>query len=81
MVKLFKRDLDQIVLLIVGDADQRNPFRLNLVTQVERRDLDFSLLSDQALREVIEEVRPSRPVDLFRGLPSTFRNRMRGSGR
>ena len=43
VVEVLDRDLDDVILGIVNDADQRDPFCLNLISQVERGYLDLRL--------------------------------------
>jgi hypothetical protein len=41
VVEVLDRDLDDVILGIVNDADQQDPFCLNLISQVERCYLDW----------------------------------------
>ena len=43
VVEVLDRDLDDVILGIVNDADQRDPFCLILISQVERGYLDLRL--------------------------------------
>ncbi len=43
VVKVLHRDLDDVILGVVHDADERDPFCLNLISQVERSNLDLRL--------------------------------------
>src|SRR5918993_1124370 len=80
MVELIEGDLDEVVLAIVGDADQWSPLGFDLVAQVQRYDLDFSLLADQTVRDGIKEPSPTVPIDLCRGHDSTPRYNGAGYG-
>jgi hypothetical protein len=54
----FERDIDHIVLGMVGNAQQRHPFFFDLVANPEGRPLDLGALADQALRQAVEEGAP-----------------------
>jgi hypothetical protein len=55
VVEAIERDFHNVVVGIVGDADERQPFRLHLVAQLEGGDLDFRLLGLQELRYGVEK--------------------------
>jgi len=56
----FERDFDQVILRIVGDAEQRQPLNLDLVAEIERGDLDFGLLPGENLGYAVEIGAPYR---------------------
>jgi len=58
MIQVFERDLDDVVIGIVGDTEQRQPVRFNLIAQLQRDDLDFRLFAFERSREAIEERTP-----------------------
>src|SRR4029077_4913016 len=60
MIKSVKSNFENVVLRIVGDAQQRQPFRFDLIAEGERGDLDLGTLADEALRHPIEEAAPFR---------------------
>jgi hypothetical protein len=43
VIQSLKSNLDEVVLGIIGDAHERQPFRLHLIAQAKGRDLDFGL--------------------------------------
>lgn len=58
--------LDEVVLGIVSDADEWQPFCLNLVTQMKGGNLDFHLLGFWALGQIIEGGLPLRFLQVSR---------------
>src|SRR5205823_3327128 len=49
---------DHIVLRVIGYPEKRQPLRLDLVAQRERKDFDFGTFADEGFRYPIEEVVP-----------------------
>jgi hypothetical protein len=48
VIEILEGDLNNVVLGIVDDTEQGQPFRLDLAAESERCDLDFSTLADEA---------------------------------
>ena len=55
VVKTIKRDLDYIILRVIGDSKQRQPLGLDLAAQRQRINLYFRPFSYQRFRHIIEE--------------------------
>ena len=71
MVNSLKRDLEKIIFVIVGNTQERQPFCLDLIAELERSDLYLDPRAEEALRQPIEEfaipacrssVQPSIPL-------------------
>src|SRR6516165_5709904 len=45
MIQSFERDLDDVVVGIISNAEQRQPLRFDLIAKPERGDLDFGFLA------------------------------------
>ena len=64
MIQVLERDLHDVVIGIVGDTEQRQPVRFDLIAQLQRDDLDFRLFAFERARDVIEEETPLFLVEL-----------------
>jgi hypothetical protein len=64
MVNSLERYLEKIIFVIVCNTQERQPFCLDLIAQVERSDLYLDPRAEEALRQPIEEYPPFRLVDL-----------------
>src|SRR5215467_9497637 len=64
MVQAFERDLDDVIVGIVGNAEQRQPLRFDLIAKAQRGDLDFGLFAFERGRDAIEERAPLLFVEL-----------------
>ena len=65
MVNPLESNLENIVFLVIGDTQKRQPFRLDLIAEVEGRDFYLGPRAKEALRQPIEECPPIRLVDLL----------------
>jgi hypothetical protein len=66
MVVSFERERDYVILWIIGDPEERKPFRLDLVTELKRRHLDLGTFARQCFRYEIEIDAPLRFFELLR---------------
>jgi hypothetical protein len=64
MVKSVESNLENIVFVIIGDTQERQPFRRDLIAEVEGGDLYLGPRTEQTLRQPIEECPPIPFVDL-----------------
>ena len=64
MVHAFEGQLDHIILGILGNAEQREPLRLDLIAQRQRGNLDLGPLAFEQLRNAIEEWAPLLLIEL-----------------
>ena len=55
MVKAFDGNFHDVIFGIIHDADERDPVRLYLISQIERSDLDLRLGRVEAFRNSIEK--------------------------
>ena len=67
MIQPFERDLDDVVVGIIGNAEQRQPLRFDLIAKPERGDLDFGLLAFERGGDAIEERAPLLFLELAGG--------------
>src|SRR5205807_3150860 len=65
MVNSLESDLENIVFVVIGYTQERQPLRLDLIAEVERGDLYLGSRANKALRQPIEEWSPIRLVDLL----------------
>src|ERR1700738_1139434 len=66
MIHSLKCNLDDVVLWIIGNTEQRQPFRLDLVAELERGDLYLGTFTDKRFRHPIEVSAPLRFFELLR---------------
>jgi hypothetical protein len=64
MIQSLDRHLDNVIIGIVGNAEQRQPLRFDLIAKAERGDLDFGLFAFEHDRDAIEERAPLFFVEL-----------------
>src|SRR5215471_14827392 len=67
MIQCLERHLDDVVVGIVGNAEQRQPLRFDLIAKAQRGDLDFGLFAFERGRDAIEERAPLLFVELAGG--------------
>src|SRR5262249_6766334 len=67
MVQSLERHLDEVVIGIIGNAEQRQPLRFDLSAKAQRGDLDFGLLAFERGGDTIEETAPLLLVELAGG--------------
>src|ERR1700675_1523721 len=60
MIHSLKCNVDDVVLWIIGNTEQRQPFRLDLVAELERGDLYLGTFTDKCFRHPIEVSAPLR---------------------
>ena len=58
MIKTEKDNLQNIVFLVVSDADNRHPLSFDLVAKFERRDFDLGAFAEQGTGYAIEVAMP-----------------------
>src|SRR6516162_10887129 len=64
MIQSFERNLDDVIVGIVGNAKQRQPLRFDLIAKAQRGNLDFGLFAFERGRDAIEERAPLLFVEL-----------------
>src|SRR5260370_42616511 len=64
VIEAVERDLDDVALGVVDDAEKRQPFALDVAAEREGGDLYLRLLADQPLRHAVAESAPLRFVEL-----------------
>src|SRR5262249_27079269 len=67
MIQPLERHLDDVVVGIIGNADQRQPLRFDLIAKAERGDLDFGLFAFEHGGDAIEETAPLLFLELAGG--------------
>src|SRR5262245_56617008 len=67
MIQSLERHLDDVVSGIIGNAEQGQPLRLDLIAKAERGDLDIGLLAFERGGDAIEETAPLLFVELASG--------------
>src|SRR5262249_31695340 len=67
MIQSLERHLDDVVVGIVGNAEQRQPLRFDLIAKAQRGDLDFGLFAFERGGDAIEETVPLLFVELAGG--------------
>src|SRR5258707_11576476 len=65
MIDVLERNLDDIVLRIVGHAEQELPLRLDLVAETERGNLDLGALAGKHLGHGVEIGAPLRLLEFL----------------
>jgi hypothetical protein len=55
VVEALDRNFDNVILGIIHDAEERDPIRLYLASQIQRGDLDFRLGRVETFRDLIEK--------------------------
>src|SRR4029077_16784119 len=58
MIQSLERDLDDVVVRVVGDAEQGQPLCLYLVAEAKRNDLDLGSFAFEHLGDAIEKRAP-----------------------
>src|SRR3974390_2328793 len=64
VVKALDGNLHNVILGIIHDAEERDPIRLYLASQIQRGDLDFRLGRVETFRDLIEKRRHLRLIQL-----------------
>src|SRR5215469_1780355 len=64
MIQALERDLDNVIVGIVGNAEQRQPLGFDLIAKAQRGNLDFGLFAFERGRDAIEERAPLLFVEL-----------------
>src|SRR5215469_7386171 len=64
MIQALERDLDDVIVGIVGNAEQRQPLGFDLIAKAQRGNLDFGLFAFERGRDAIEERAPLLFVEL-----------------
>src|SRR5260370_4855690 len=67
MIQSLERHLDDVIVGIVGNAEQRQPLRFDLIAKAQRSDFDFGLFAFERARDAIEERAPLLLVELAGG--------------
>src|SRR5262245_44312491 len=67
MIQSLERHLDDVIVAIIGNAEQRQPLRLELIAKAERGDPELCLLAFEHGRDAIEERAPLLLVELAGG--------------
>src|SRR6266446_10669426 len=58
MIQSLERHLDDVIVGIVGNSEQRQPLRFDLIAKAQRSDFDFGLLAFERGGDTIEETAP-----------------------
>jgi len=53
MIQSLERHLDDVIVGIVGNAEQRQPLRFDLIAKAQRSDFDFGLFAFERARDAI----------------------------
>src|SRR5258708_22600852 len=64
VVQSFQFNVENVVLGIVSQTQQRQPLRLDLIAEIERKNLDLGLLGSKHLRDAVEKWLPLLLVEL-----------------
>src|ERR1700753_737283 len=64
MVNSLESNFEKIILVVVCNTQQWQPFRLDLIAEVKRGDLDLGPCAEEALGQPIKECLPFRFIDL-----------------
>jgi hypothetical protein len=67
VIQSLERHLDEVILGIIGNADEGQPLGLDLAAEAKRRNLDLGLLAFEHPRHATEERVPFFLVELARG--------------
>src|SRR5262249_49252285 len=67
MIQSLERHLDDVIVGIISNAEQRQPLRLDLIAKAQQRDLDFGLLAFERGGHAIKETAPLLFLELAGG--------------